>query len=347
MPPRVYITTTANFAVKSRTVLSSVSGSHDWIGRPALIELDSGVWVLFYRSATAHGVADGEIHIKFSGDEGRHWSDEDTTIGGVAVTGFPVTAQGAVNDTGGPTAIQAANGDLILFTYDTDTPFVRSGTQQYRSANNGATWAYEFKVTGSDEYIGASMILVDSTLYALLWRDVGTIDPPYSVEIWQSSDNAATWTLLSEVIGDSVGVNESGLVHIGGNKLMVIARSDDEDKTYRSSSGSLGVAWGAAIDVTADLGVVQKPVLKYFGDRLYLVGRDRASENSARTGLWFSDDDGKDGTWVGPFHPNPLPFTDTGYVDILQRDNGDIYLVTYEGSDPATSLIEYVLAVIQ
>jgi hypothetical protein len=317
--------------------------SRDWIGRPALIALPDGRWILFYRKGTAHGVADGKVHLRFSEDQGNTWSDEDETPAGAEVIGFPIGAQPGNNDSGGPVVGLAANGDLILHSHDSALPgLLRRGIYQYRSTTNGATWTSEGKVNQDDSILaGGQIILIGATLYMVGPRDPGADGlPPYESVMHKSTDNGATWTLVSIVIGTHIGANESSIAHTGGNNLLVIARSDSETKTYMRRSTDLGVTWGPVRNVTGTFGVVQRPLLKYIGDRLYLCGREREQEYAARTALWFSDDDGL--KWEGPYHWNTTLFADTGHCDFLERSDGTIYGVTYEGTDDAASLSEYV-----
>ena len=59
--------------------------------------------------------------------------------------------------------------------------------------------------------------------------------------------------------------------------------------------------------------------------------------------LWYSDDQGT--TWEGPYYLSTTAFADGGYCDVLRRSNGQLYLLTYEGTSAAASIVEYVLSV--
>lgn len=345
--PFVYKITLTYFEVASSQTLQSSSGSHDWIGRPNFAIREDGVWVMAYRSGIHHGPIaplSGQVHIRFSNNEGISWSDEDKTLAGAAVTGFPLV--GHSKDATEGTIVQAANGDLLIAVLEDEDGVRGGGTWIWRSTDDGASWSSVGQMESDDELLcGGQIIVIGTDLYMILWTDPGSnYSSPYSVELHKSTDHGATWSLVSEVIGTGTDANESAIVHTGGNNLLVIARSTSETMTFKAVSNDLGNSW-TVTDVTSQLGVVQRPKLKYLGDRLYLFGRNRLAETSQRTGLWWSDDDGN--SWDGPFLPNSTIFNDCGYCDMLPRANGELYLVTYEGTSDVASLVAYEIAVIQ
>lgn len=342
--PFVYKVNTATFDIPAGSFFQNTSGSHDWVGRPNLLALANGTWILSYRSADTHGAVAGSLlHIRFSVDQGRNWSAEDTLPGGMAVTGFPISAH--ADDAAEGSLGQCANGDILLIVLENSTTG-RNGSWQWRSTDNGATWSDGGQIDTDDELLaGGEIKLIGSDLYATFWRDQGAgFAAPYSVELWFSNNDGAAWGLVSEVFSTATGCNESALVHTGGTNLLVIARSDSQTETYLRRSTDLGNSWGAIEDVTAILGIVHRPRLRYFGSRLYLSGRDRVGGGAEEySSLWYSDDDGATASWIGPFHWEPPDgWADGAYCDILERDGGDIYGMTYGGSTEfSAALWEY------
>jgi hypothetical protein len=100
----------------------------------------------------------------------------------------------------------------------------------------------------------------------------------------------------------------------------------------------MGATWGSLANLTAIFGVHQRPRFRTVGSRLYFYGRERAGQ---WTVLYWSDDSGV--TWVGPFYPSTTTYTDTGYCDILIRNNGQIYMLTYAGNATTADIVEHVL----
>lgn len=338
--------TTVTTDIARLTVISSrqmwvTSGSDDWLGRPHLLDRGDGVWVAVYRSGTAHA-AGSRLHIRFSSDQGLTWTAEDTYTNGSAVTGFPILPP--VDEMGGCEIAKAANSDLLIIVRD-GSGANRNGSWLFRSTTSGAGWTSQGKINADNTLImGGQIILIGSTLYATFTVDADANGAtPYAVHLYKSVDHGVTWTFVAEVIAAATGANESSIVSTGGNNLLVIARSDSEATTYKATSTDLGATWSAPSSIGSLVGVIQRPKLRYVGSRLYLFGRDQLTASDLFTVVWYSDDDGV--SWNHQLWLNETTLTDTGYCDMLPRTNGNLYLLTYEGTQNTASIYEYVVDV--
>jgi hypothetical protein len=115
-------------------------------------------------------------------------------------------------------------------------------------------------------------------------------------------------------------------------------------KTYERTSTDLGATWANLADVTSQLQGLERPRMTQFDDgydRIYLFGRDLSGVAPAGyTIIYFSDDDGI--TWDGGYRVGLL-YADTGYAAMLLRTDGDLYLLTYEGTLVNADLVEYIV----
>lgn len=327
----------------SEQVLWSSVSEPNWLGRPILLELGDGTWIAFYMAIDNHGPdPSAQIHIRFSADEGQTWTAANTKIGGGAVSGFPLNETVGGKSLTECVAILAPNGDILLHSYERPG----GGTNQWRSDDGGESWSHE-GIINSDTTLVAmdDAKTIGSDMYFVARVDPGSdFNHPHYLALYTSADNGATWTKLSDVeaVNDC---NEAGLLHAGGNNLYVYGKATGELNTYLWRSTDLGVTFGAREVVTDKVGWMNKPKCKTLGGYHWLYGRDY---RTAKRSVVYRSLDGL--AWEPRFYPfsEGFEYTDeNGYCDILQRANGEIYMLGYAGPDIfSASIIEAVFEVV-
>ena len=330
----------------TRTTLYTASGSDPWLGRSNLLELANGTWLHFYRSAAAHfSAGDGSLHVRFSTTQGASWTSEDVKLGGGAVTGFPIAGHSTYDATEGY-PILAPNGDLLLLVREESTT-AANGTYVWRSTDSGATWTDEGQINSVDTLLmGGQAAIVDGVIYITCWV-MPNLDqtPPYYTKLLKSTDSGTTWTLVSAVSSTSEATGEEALLWLGGDSLLCILRHNSNTKTHMRQSDDLGATWGDITDIAGEIGVLQRPKLRRIGSRIYLHARDYLG-GSNNDVIWYNDANGVAGYWQGPFNVNTSAQSDIAYGDLLERDDGDLYVLHYEGASAYdTSIIQTVLTV--
>ncbi|KAB2854726.1 MAG: exo-alpha-sialidase, partial [Anaerolineae bacterium] len=326
--------------------LYTIGGGDVWVGRSNLLDTGS-LWIHTYRSAASHFNGDGELHIRFSSNQGTTWSSEDMTPTGVTVTGFPIDGHGAGNDAAEGVLVKAPNGDILCLVRE-ELASGSGGTYLWRSTDGGGTWADGGKINSDNSLLmGGQAIVVGSDIYASFWVDAGADQaPPFKSTLYKSSDNGTTWVAVSDITSTSDATDESGLIWLGGDTLLAVMRESAATKTFLRASADLGATWGPMIDVTAIFGVLQRPKFTRINERIYLHARERHSDDNNYNVIWYSDANGAVNSWQGPFRVNATPASDIAYGDLLQRANGDLYVLHYEGPNPYdSSIIQTVLAV--
>lgn len=359
-------TATQPFAlVSARTLISKSGATEDWNGRPALTKnLDGSVWVMGYRSASAHGTAGaGIVNLRLSDDEGATWTADNTDLDGNAMTGAPFSWHAGDNNTdiGNLVFMTAPNGDFLLHIWEDDG----GGTYQYRSTNDGKTWTAEGMINNDDRYMLVGDWFVDgSTLYVAgevcpynnapgdIW------DRPKDFGLLKSTDNGVTWTLSYINVATSNDNSEPGICHTGTADRLVVTMRDGSSssvytgKTYGYTSSDMGITWSAQQTLDASLGEIHRPRLRAIGDNnIIMLGRENLSAPPAGgsysntggyTALWLSADQGA--SWGAKYRLDFVYTEDCSYADFIQRANGDWYVLSYNGiqSGPA-SITEFVV----
>ncbi len=340
-------------SVKRSVVIRGERLGQDWVGRGRLLDLGDGTWLYGYVQGSHHSsVIDSKkaLHLRFSRDQGRSWTEADRLADGGNVRGFPIVSSDG-RSYSEIDLIRCPNGDLLcLYRINGADPEVlarrqlmRLGEGQKRSRDGGRTWTEEGIVMDRPS-MKASLdhCVVDQTI--LVPFLTGAIDgAPGRLILVASIDNGRTWDERSEIgaIRDRVG--ETGIVALDGEQILVVCRTRTEDRTLMRSSDDLGRSWGPWHDITDQVGVVQQPRLRRFAtvpDRLFLFGRHRYEETVQRNGLWWSDDDGQ--TWDG-FDLDEADYIDTGYGDALLRDDGTLVLMAYRGRDGRSDTHRYLI----
>jgi hypothetical protein len=310
----------------------------DWLGRPVLLDAD-GVWICTYMSIPSHGPdVTAQIFIRFSTDEGATWTAANTFTNGSPVTGFPLNETVGTKALIESTMIKAPNGDLLIHAYER----AGGGSSQWRSTDGGATWAHEGIINSDTTLVFSDDAkTVGGTIYAVVRLDPGSdFVHPHYLAIYTSDDDGETWTKLSDVEA-VLDCNEAGLLHVGGDVFHVYVKDSLNLNTYRYVSTDACATWSARQFVTNQVGWMNKPRCKTLGGFYWLYGRDYRS--TTRTVVYRSTDAL---VWEPRFYPFPDGFEgdDNGYCDLLLRDNGDGYLLSYAGSMTVASVTEAIFS---
>ena len=327
------------FELVGDVVLYSGSGATDWLGRPVLFD-NADTWIMVYRQGAQHSYdADGMIHVRFSDDEGATWTEPDVDLNSNAVTGAPFVGH-STNDTADAIIFAAPNGDLLIHIAELQTGDAPRGTYQWRSTDGGTTWSDEGQINADgDLYGGQDFVVVGSEVYITTVSSAWA--SPMAAHLYKSADNGATWTFVSVIATTAENANEASIEYLDANRFLCVLRDSLNAKTYQRLSNDLGATWDVLTDVTASLSVLQRPRTRIVANepnRIYLFGRD--TYTSSYTVIYYSDDNGV--TWSPPFRFSSIAYSDTGYCDMLQRSNGDYYLLSYTGTQASASIREYL-----
>ena len=363
-------TTAAHFdpsvTVASSSTLGS-GGTDDWWGRASIKRRpsDNALVLVYYRS-THHADNGGDLHIKFSSDNGTTWTAEDTTLGAAAVAGFPMNPPGltGVQDAGEPWLMVAPNGDLLLHMWKVDYGGSNAGSWQSRSTDGGHTWstATQISWTGTHSLSSTNTFQTDDDFVfnRTIYAGVRTYDGPSYTDCFlslvKSDNNGVTWDFVSNVTGPSeTAAIEFGMEYVGNNTIVAMIRSLDHTAGYRRISTDMGATWGTLTNVTSTVGILGRnrvyTAMHLRGEAgwwkdptLVMVGyvqQVSGSSQTRRNAVWFSPDRGT--TWDGP-HYIDVSVEDSGYGDIFWNGTG-YSVVNYQGTLTAASLKQYNLTV--
>jgi hypothetical protein len=306
------------------------------VGRAVLAD-DGTRWIAAYGVAENHAGVGVRAHVRFSTNEGATWTAEDTWTNGSPVGGDPFTPHAPNTVAGEPLLFVAPNGDIILQVNENGGALI--GAFQYRSTDGGATWTDEGQIN-SDPYFrtGQDYTIVGTDIYLVVLKTVNlTGDYPYTVHVYKSTDNAATWVDLATVESSTLHSNEAGIAHVGGSNFIVVKREGDATAVthiYYSSDNCVTWTARAAIPI---MGELERPRLLELDNGVLLFGRDQLGASvSDYTVVWYSADGGL--TWGRKFYPDTTAFSDCGYCDVLQRADGKFYMLTYGGTTLTASV---------
>lgn len=356
--------TTIGVSVASSVTIAEET--NQWFGRAALERLDSGIWVLCYKEASAHAENDGALHIRFSDDNGATWSDEDKYLDDTAISGFPMnpTGAGEDEDAGEPWLYVAPNGNLILHMWRVDYGVSANGTYQSISTDDGLTWSASAQINFTGIADDAKVFATDDhfVLNGVIYAGARQVDDAAltntkSIFI-KSADNGTTWELVS-TITDFVNypTEEIGLEYIGNDTIIAILRDDDNTVTYKTVSTDLGENWSALEDITATFEAAGRIRIK---TRAHLKGfenwwtdsvliaygfqlMDPGNSYQRRNAVWISQDRGV--TWDGPNYAD-VEVEDAGYADMLYNPTDNLWvMISYQGEQIEADLKQYNLEI--
>lgn len=303
----------------------------------SVLKLADGTCVLAYThapNAPSSLTLGSTLMIRFSADNGKTWTAENTRLDGTAVTGFPMAPTGSTGNegTGEPFLYLAPNGDLLVHTWQTDFGTTNHGSWQARSTDGGKTWGAMSKIMfanlpggytndwifSTDDYF-----VVGSTIYAgariLQIDDSGVSSVQKSLFI-SSPDNGVTWNYVSDVsrfTSAPLGTVEQAFAYLGGSTILAIVRGEIGDsKGYKTISTDMGATWnggtsalpGALTDITAQALHTGRPRIKSFArllgqaswwtDPKLVMSGFSGGDSARRPCIWVSYDSGAN--WSHP-----------------------------------------------
>lgn len=344
--------TAPDMKIKSRKLVFKADPEGlDWAARGSLTKTETGRWIATYTQATHHGPrVPRNVVVHTSDDEGRTWSGPNCLPDYTPVNGAPLRGESERVEPCDGGVLTCPNGDLLYISASRDHDGRRNNkmqTLQWRSIANGTWWKYEGRSPGipAGAYYAHGKTVKGHSIYiTVIHLPVGEKDKtPWQAILYRSDDNAHTWNKVSVYATKKDRINETGVVCVDENTIMVVCRSNDEDVTKMRISRDGGKTWGPMTDITKYVHVVQQPKLTKLSEepgRIYLTGRDRILEYKQRNCLWYTEDGGS--TWKMKPVDNAY-FRDSGYGEILKRKDGDLYYLGYRGTDDAADLWEFVL----
>ena len=299
--------------ISDRQVIKNGSSTDTYNQDPAVIETPNGDYLLSYNVGLDHVVSYWHI-LRRSHNKGQTWTPE--------IDQWSATSPD-------PTLARAPlSGDAIVSFADlTSTGLI--GAAYARSQDDGYTWS---GFTFFDNPVNATFstptrYLVDGlNMYAS-----GYDGQSLNATLWFSSDDGYTWTKLSTIDqpGDA-GINETGIAKIGPSTLLAISRDAVNTHTWGHISPDMGLTWGAQIDYTPQVGVLDLPQLLQIRNALLLFGRNGLANEL----LVFASYDGgntfSDRTVLDTYTGEGI---DGGYCWPLLRGDGSIFVVYYADSE--------------
>jgi len=311
----------------------------DHLGFPGMADLGTH-WIASYSVREGHQVpGDGKYRpLRFTDDEGATWTAENTYLDGNPVTGL------VDGDTASCYLIMAPNGDLLFFQDDTGNTFV---DDIYRSSDGGKTWTHVASGIPNPELrmpAGYGCVR-DGVIYVPLHKFTNAaLSKPWDQEVWASDDNGVTWELQGTVpYAPGTSGDEFSVMVTTGNNMIAVCRDAAKATTYWNKSSDLGATWSAREELSY-MGIVQMARMRRYAGGTLLFGREGESTvTSIRPVIWYLPDGGSE--WCRKFYPTTSVTNDGHYCDVLQRDDGNFYFMTYAGSTAIATIQDAVFGI--
>ncbi len=340
--------------VTQTTVLEATSAPLDWNGRPAC-EIANGIMLMVYRNGSTHVSSDGALHIKFSDDYGATWTEPDIYLDGSAIVNFPMNPAGLPNEKGAePWLITAPNGDLLVHMWCVDLFVSAGGAYQSRSEDGGRTWSVpaqiDFSGVADDTlvFMTEDHFVYENVIYASARQSVDAVLSDVRRLFVKSTDNGATWELVSALSEFADDANEVGIEYVGNNTIVAVFRNAGKSKAYTRRSSDMGVTWGALSDLTTQIKAIGRPRIwtrshlrgesQWWDDPNLIMCGLVFADGLRRTALWFSDNSGL--SWFSPQYVDAA-FEDGGYGDVVYNPSGSYLYLSYRGTLNAAELVQY------
>lgn len=358
------------------TTTLETGGSPDWHGRAVVCRWSKGDnrLLLVNERSSAHATNDGALQIKFSDDDGATWTAYNTKLGGGAVSGFPMTPTGATanQDPGEGWLIELPSGRILLTMWRVDYSTDNDGTQYSWSDDGGETWTTPaaIAVSGVTNLVltyATDQGFVDpetGTLYAITREYTTGTYTACRIHLITSTDDGATWTVVSTVMESNQGGNgsiEGGMEYLGDRTILVQMRDTDHVAAWQRISTDMGATWGTLTDVTAQVGIAARQRIYTFAHlmglpgwwndhRLLMVGfvqQTPGDSQDRRNAVWVGSWDRNSATvaWDGPHYVDSST-EDAGYGDLFYAGAaGQFSVVNYQGTLAAAAIKQYDLTV--
>lgn len=262
-----------------------------------------GSWELMYYTGTSHTVQTGLVS-KISVDQGTSWGPE------------VIPQQTNANLTHGVYMMRTPAGNLSAVADNAPSDSFA------RSTDSGANWSpqTQFSPTSAG---GFNTIGYNSA--GIMYRATYLSGNAF---LWKSTDDGVSFTRLSQITsGGDPAVTETGVAKTPSGLVIAVSRdSGANTNTYVHFSSDNGVTWGASIDYTSQLGVLNLPQIIQVSNRLLLLARDATTKQLVS---FISNDNGT--TFVNRFVLDTYTngFNDGGYCWPLVMDDGRVYVAFY------------------
>lgn len=353
------------------TIVTPGASTLDWAGRPVIRRISApnattGGHVMIYRRGSAHNVNDGALYIKFRSTSGT-WSTENQDLLGNAISGFPLNPPvSAGEDAGEPQLTEAPNGDLILHSWRVDYNVANKGTYQWRDTGHiGQSWTSEglvdFSGTTDDLNVFSTddFFVYGSDIYAVA-RHYTTVNYAASaLYLIRSSDNGATWTIISTIIANNEGTagtggHEGGLTLRPDLSIYAVIRDIECQVTYSRIAQPPYTSWGTLTNVSSTIGIsgrhriygvheLQGASNWWLDRRRLMVGfvfTSPGSSQGRRNAIWASKNAGS--TWKLLYVDNSAE--DGGYGDLAWDPVARKWVyMSYKGTLAQADVTEYLL----
>lgn len=206
---------------------------------PGVEKASNGDLITVYRKGVTHLTFDGSIRLKRSIDNGFTWGSESTII------------TGASHDYRDPSLTRLANGNLIMSYFDRISP---TNILIYTSisTDNGNTFGTPVQLTGYADYGAVSSKVIQLANGNLLLATYGKSGANGLLNIFRSTNNGTSWSILStistDVFGSALKYTEPSLVLLANGNVVATVRNDSTVMVARAVSTDSGATWSSVVD---------------------------------------------------------------------------------------------------
>ncbi len=248
--------------------------------------------------------------------------------------------QGDNNTT--PSVVKAANGDILVFF---NAQPLTTSMYVKRSTDNGASWGSPFLVCAP---AGATLVIAPTGAFTrangdiLLPVNVSTVSISDEIQVYKSTDNGATWTLLSTVSAFAYTWTDAygNIIEptINGTPILLMpayaggSGPFTESLLLQSTDG--GVTWTIRSIIaahTSSFDFSETSVIQVSGSNLLAITREDKNSPPGEIGDLYSETSSDGGlTWTSP----SLQFDGTSPSLINSPVSGILLLTTHRINDP-------------
>lgn len=227
----------------------------------------------------------------------------------------------------------AVEGQNIYVVWTDSTP--GDGEIYFKkSADGGASWTTNKRLTNNEGFSFAPSIAVDGQNIYVVWTD----DTPGNYEIYfrQSDDGGATWT-ADERLTNNAGASGHPAIAVDGQNIYVVWDDDTpgNSEVYFKKSGDGGTTWTTNKRLTNNEGYSALPTIAVNGQNIYVVWGDDTPGNGE---IYFRKSADGGATWA----KNERFTNNAGYAEnpIIAVYGQNIYAVWLD-STPGNSEIYF------
>jgi len=207
---------------------------------PSIAKLTNKDLIVSYRKGVTHLTFDGSIILKRSTDNGITWGSESIII-----------AELAGHDYRDPSISQLANGNVIMSYFDRISP---TNILIYTtiSTDNGATFGTPVQLSGYADYGAVSSKVIQLVNGDLLLATYGKSGANGLLNVFKSTNNGASWSILStistDVFGSALKYTEPSLILLANGDILASIRNDSTIMASIATSTDNGATWSSVVD---------------------------------------------------------------------------------------------------